>query len=228
MAITKVCDLLMAASTLLQDLGPVRRWPRTDLQDYLNKGYAAIVAVRPDANMVRREVNLASGTKQRLNDPGSINLPTATKLLSVECNASPGSSRSISRIDRLVLDSQIPDWRSDTKSLVIEYFVYDPLDPCAFLVYPPADVGAMVEILYYAVPEPHTLNDAQLMAGGSSETIRIDDIYAPALLDYVLYRANSKDSEAGNASLAAQYYGAFKDFLDGKTKVDVALAGGGK
>lgn len=51
--------------------------------------------------------------------------------------------------------------------------------------------------------------------------IKLDDIYANAILDYVLYRAYSKDAEyAANASRAALHYQAFTAALGAKTQVD--------
>ncbi|MCK7581011.1 MAG: hypothetical protein MZV65_38935 [Chromatiales bacterium] len=51
--------------------------------------------------------------------------------------------------------------------------------------------------------------------------IKLDDIYANAILDYVLYRAYSKDAEyAANAQRAALHYQAFTNALGVKTQVD--------
>ena len=55
--------------------------------------------------------------------------------------------------------------------------------------------------------------------------ISIPDIYANALLDYILYRAYSKDSEyAGNAQRAQSHYGAFVNTMGVEIKATVAAA----
>jgi len=54
-------------------------------------------------------------------------------------------------------------------------------------------------------------NETPLVLG---TTINIDDIYANALVDYMLYRAYSKDAEyAGNAQRAVAHYTAFSNSL---------------
>lgn len=51
--------------------------------------------------------------------------------------------------------------------------------------------------------------------------IKLDDIYANVILDYILYRAYSKDAEyAANATRASLHYQAFTSALGAKTQVD--------
>lgn len=70
-----------------------------------------------------------------------------------------------------------------------------------------------VELVYSASPTDCTL----------SSTISVDDIYANALLDYVLYRAYSKDADyAQNAQLAVAHYQAFSASLGAKSQNEVA------
>jgi hypothetical protein len=75
------------------------------------------------------------------------------------------------------------------------------------------------------VPTNHTLSDAELTTSPSSETIKIVDSYANAMLDYMLYRAYSKDAEyAANAQRAMGHYQAMQAALGIKTQTDLSFA----
>jgi len=54
------------------------------------------------------------------------------------------------------------------------------------------------------------------MNPATTTTINLDDTYANPLLDYMLYRAYSKDAEqAGNAQRAMAHYQAMADAING-------------
>ena len=48
MATFKVIDIISRVESVLQDSGV--RWPRVELQSWLNESYLSIVLLRPDAN----------------------------------------------------------------------------------------------------------------------------------------------------------------------------------
>lgn len=225
MAVSKVVDIVKRAQTILQDT-TATRWPLVELQYWLNDAYKEIVIFRPDANAASADVTLAAGARQRGQDVGSINLPNLLRVLDVVRNTHASSDkRAIRRTDRKILDDQRPTWYSDTSTFSIQHFIYDDRNPHEFLVYPPASAGATVEIVYSSVPTAHTLTETQLGNTATTETIRLDDIYANCLLDYILYRAYSKDAEyAGNGARATGHYTAFTTALGTKTTVDVNVS----
>jgi len=207
MATITVNSLLEKAATLIQDATNVR-WPTSELLGWLNDGQREVVLHKPEAFVKNQSLALVAGkTKQAVPADGVM-------LIDVTCNlgaagATPG--RSIRMTSREVLDAQKPTWHSDANTLgYIQHFIYDQRDPKNFYVYPKApDTAWTIEIVYSAAP-----NDCS--AGG---TIQIDDIYANALLDYVLYRTYSKDAEyAANAQLAVAHYQAFASALGIKTQ----------
>lgn len=226
MAVTKVIDIVRRVEKIMQDESAVR-WTRLELQDWLNDSYKEIVLVRPDANTLTGIVNCAAGTRQRLADPASMNLPNALRVIDVVRNTAAASNRRAVRlIDRRILDDQLPDWHVATPGVNIQHWMYDMRVPKEFLVYPPAAVGAQLEIVYSQVPMAHTLTESQLdPANGNTTAIQLDDIYANVITDYVLYRAYSKDAAyAANAGRASAHFSAFSNALGVKTSVDVALA----
>lgn len=213
MATTKVVDLLTKASTLIQDATNVR-WPQTEMLGWLNDGQREVVLLRPQASVTNAAVQLTAGqTKQTLPTNGIL-------LIDVVRNMGSGGStagRAIRLVSREVLDAQSPTWHSDANADgLVKHFTYDQRDPKTFYVFPKAPATAWyVELVYSSAPTDCT--------AGASDVIQIDDIYANALLDYVLYRAYSKDAEyAQNAQLAVAHYQAFQGALGVKTAQETA------
>ena len=67
--------------------------------------------------------------------------------------------------------------------------------------------------------------DETLTSSAATVVIGIDDIYANALLDFILYRAYNKDAEfAGNATRAQIHMMAFASSLGVKSKIDASSA----
>jgi hypothetical protein len=126
-------------------------------------------------------------------------------------------------VDRQGLDTQRRGWFAEPASINIEQYVFDPRQPKEFLVYPPAATTAQLEVVYAQVPSPHTLSDEQLANLATSEVIRIDDTFANALLDYILFRAYTKDAEqTSNATRAVAHYQAFQSSLGGSAQTNAA------
>jgi len=200
------------AETIIQDTTNVR-WPAAELLNWLNDGQREIVLLKPEASVVNASVQLtAAKTKQTL--PAA-----AITLLDVTRNMGSNGTTdgdAIRLVSREVLDAQSPDWHTHTNTGgKIQHYVFDPRDPKTFYVYPKAPATAWyVELVYSASPTEIT---------NPATAISIDDIYANALLDYVLYRAYSKDAEyAGNAQRAVGHYQAFVGSITGKTQSDLA------
>ena len=129
--------------------------------------------------------------------------------------------RSITQLQRRILDETLPNWHETVAGTnKIEHFIYDPVDPKTFYVYPKAVSGThSIEIVYSSSPSDISISDF------SSDTtvIALDDVYSNCLLDYILYRSYQKDSEfAGNAQRAMMHYQSFTTALGIKTQSDGA------
>lgn len=210
MATVKVVDLISRARTLLQDTTSVR-WALSELQSSLNEGYRETLNFRPDSNTLTGTFTCAAGPRQVLTTA----FANASRLVSVVRNVAANSNKyAVHLVDRRVLDTQRRGWFTEPASISIEQYVFDPRQPREFMVYPPATVTAQLEVLYAQVPSPHALTDAQLGNSATTEVIRIDDTFANALLDYMLYKSYSKDSEQqANAARAVAHYQAFQNSL---------------
>jgi hypothetical protein len=212
MATVKVVDLISRAQTLLKDTSSVR-WAAVELQNYLNDGYREIVNRRPDANAQVGTFTCVAGYRQSI----TTSFANAQRLLEVIANKSATSSKKIIRlVDRQTMDDQLPGWPAANESTNIEKYMFDHRLPKEFLTYPPARAGTTVEIVYSTFPAAHNLTEQQLTNPATATTINLDDTYANPLLDYMLYRAYSKDAEqSGNAARAVAHFQAMMDSLNG-------------
>jgi hypothetical protein len=124
----------------------------------------------------------------------------------------------ITVVDRDVLDAQLPSWQSNITSDTVQHYMFDLRNPKTFYVYPGVAAGTQIEIVYSSVP-----SDAVEQVAGDDSTgiLNIPGVYRNAVLDYVLYRAYSKDADfAGNAQRALKHYEAFTATLGLKYQVD--------
>lgn len=205
MALT-AANIITRASDIIQDQTNVR-WPEAELLRYLNDGRREIAIVRPDLYSVTESVSLTTGSKQSLPSNGSRFLDAVRNM----ANDTPG--RAVRIVEREILDAQRPDWHTQSASTTIQHFMFDERAPRTYYVFPPAATGAKLEIVYSQTPTEITSTSTELTN---------EDIYAGALLDYVCYRAFSKDAEyAGNAQRAALHYQQFANSLGIGGKVSV-------
>jgi len=198
--------ILADASEILQDASNIR-WTIPKLLSWLNAGQREIVLLRPNANAVNAVIPLVAGTKQSLPDDGVLFLDVFRNM-GVD-GVTPGRvPRFIARTD---IDAENPDWHLDKASAKVQHFIYDDRDQTHFYVYPkqPDEGPGYLEILYSATP-------ADLIS--QTEAIALNDIYANALMNYVVYRALEKDPI--NAVKVAEYYQGFMLLVTGKMRAD--------
>lgn len=193
------------ASDILKDATGVR-WPADELVRWLNDGQRELAILRPDAAAVIKPLALAAGFRQSLP-------ATAIKLIDIPNNAG-GTMATVRQVQRAELDVLLPAWRTATASASVKHFMHDPRVPRVFEVYPPVLAGTTVDAAYAEFPvdvvEPAANSDWNAVAGN----IGVPDIYTNALVDYVLSRAFSKDSELTvNAARAQGHYQAFANAL---------------
>lgn len=196
-------DIFRRARRILFDPTGVR-WVDAELLSFVNDAQNAIVQYRPEAHAINAPVTLVAGTRQRIPAGGN-------RLLRVIRNLAP-SGRAIREVNRLALDTEDPGWHSRTPVTEVTHFAFDQVSPKSFYVYPPAAPGVSVEIVYSAVP-------AVLVSDSSPLTI--GDQYVNQVLDWVLFRALSKDSTyAGDMARSGHYLQQFANGLDVAIKTE--------
>jgi hypothetical protein len=180
------------------------RWLDDELMKWLNDAQREIVLLKPNAFSSVEDLSLGSGSKQEIASTGLL-------LLSVVRNT---NGRAVRRVDRNILDSENPDWHNVTSAASVEHYVFDEDAPTIFWVYPPNTGSGSVEIIISKSP-------TDVASVGSS--ITLNDIYMNVILDYMLYRAYSKDTDyAGNTQRAGTHYAAFNNSLGVKLQGEQA------
>lgn len=196
------------ATIQLIDLANIR-WTRAELLGWLNDGMRQIVVIQPSASSTTAVVQLQPGTRQYIPADGWL-------LLSIYRNmgtsgTTPG--RAIRIISREVIDGFNPDWHTDTAKAEVRNYIYTNQDQLAFYVYPPNTGTQHIELNY-------SVQVADLTS--ETDVIPIFDIFQSALVDYILYRACTKDAEyAPGLQLGQGYMATFVAAIQGKTESEV-------
>ena len=213
MAVT-VQSVIDRAQTVLQDTTGVR-WPVVaELVLWIDDAQREIALLKPDASATNATVTLDTGTKQDIPSGGN-------RLLKVVRNMSAASNgngkRAVRLVDREVLDAQTPDWHDPTvagdaaHTTIVKHYIYDESNPRNFYVYPGVAGSAFLEIIYSSNPATVAQN----------ANLSIPDIFANAVMNYVLYMAYMKDAEyAGNAQRASSHFQIFTTSVTGKGQID--------
>lgn len=187
------------------------RWDGTQILGYLNEGQRVIPNFKPNCYVKNTAQKLSAGTKQTLPDD-------AIQLIDVPRNmgtdgTTPGWAVRITSRERL--DAMTPGWHCGTADAEVRHYMYSPLDPKHFYVYPPQPAAnqGYVDLIYGAIPPDATING----------TIQVDDIYEAPLVDYCLYRSFQMDTEYADSNRANTHFQAFIAALGGKAKTEFAV-----
>lgn len=187
------------------------RWTDAELIRWLNDSRMAILTRRPAACSKTVVQALVAGSLQALPTDG-VMLLDVVRNMGVG-GATPG--RSIRRTDRQNIDDTDPYWHKARQSAEISQFTYDDRAPREYFVYPPATAGTQIQLVHAAIP-------AAISAATDSLDFGLE--YMDAVVNYVCYRAKSKDSEYANAAEAAGFYAAFNDGLGSTAQAQTATS----
>lgn len=200
------------AADILQEATSGVRWRADELVRWLNDGQREIASHRDDATAATANFACAAGERQTVPT-------TALRLLDVRKTSAGRAVRGASMDE---IDAQAPTWRTLAQTTAIRHWMQDERDERTFYTYPPASAGAVIEIVTVDVPtaiaEPAPSANYDTVVGNLS----VRDVYANALVDYLVFRAMSKETEYADKQTAALHYGAFAQSIglvvDTKTK----------
>lgn len=187
-----VNDIVDKVAQILNDLGVTRRWPTAELIGWLNDAQKAIVMYKPETGTLNSNIQLVSGSKQTI-PTGGLSLVSVVRNMGA-VGSTPGIP--ITRVGRDLLDATTPAWHN-TSGTEVKHYVYNPRDPKVFYVYP--QCTDYVEIEFISIPT----------IVGEGGNIVVDDIYEPAIVDYVCHRALQKDAEFNNKGKVYEFKQAF-------------------
>lgn len=190
----QVQDIVWRVRQLIHDSAGAR-WTDDEMIRWVNDGLREIVLLKPSANAQRKTLNLVAGTVQEL-PLGSL------QLIRITHNT---SGTAIRLVDQDRLDATSPNWRIDPEVKQVVHYMYADEAPEEFQVYPPNDGTGSIQASVAMQP-------TEVTAMGNANPL--NDIYIPALTDYLIYRAYSKHSKhAGNEQRAMNAYGRFAQAL---------------
>ena len=201
--------LVNRAADILADPDNVR-WTRTELLSHFNDAQRACVLHRPEVNPMVADFDCVAGTMQALPDG-------AFELISVIRNKDSSKTRPIVHERRENLDRYNKTWHDAPSPFVQVYvYTYEPQFRNRFFLYPAPPANHTIEIVYSKIPA--TVTDEAVV-------IEIDDVYEPGLLNFMLFRAYSKDSgvEGNNIQTSQAYYQRFLDMFPAREMADQRL-----
>jgi len=206
-------DILPQISILLQDIANVR-WPVTELRFWLNEAQRMIANLSIGSCTATRQVALVGGTKQTIPSDGIRLLSITRNIVDV---AHGVTGRRVAVCDLDTLSAYDPAWAVATPVVEIQNYCYDERTPTVFYVYPPVSPGE-------GISGPSFTNVEMVLAvepnytTGPTSPLSLGDQYVPMLIDYILWRAFSKDNGTPNGFAIAQNYQ--KSFYEGMAMIE--------
>lgn len=195
---TKAKDLISRVAKALQDTD-YTRWTQEEMLDWLSEAQIA-VARTPGAYAITTRFHLKEGTRQEMPED-------AWSLLTITRNFDPDGVPlyPVRIVARMLLDACEPDWHLQAEQPLVENYIYDDRSPQEFYVYPPNDGTGIVELVYCGIPRALESMDDILV---------VDDTFIPPLVDYLLYRANAKETDyASGVQSAAAFFTSYQQEL---------------
>jgi len=186
----------------------------SDLIPALNEALQALISYRPDAASYTTMMLLVAGTRQTLPSDG-------VRLLKVIRNRGVSglsdAGKAIRKADMLVQDAIDPNWHTTTGQTTIDEYYYDSITPKEFYVYPPVAVSPTIGIDISYVRVLPTIT-------AGTDTFPVDDYFAPAVQEWVLYSIMGSDDEQNpNYAVANAHLRTFFDLLKVKAASDGAV-----
>lgn len=196
---TTPTDIITTARALYNDAdSTLYRKTDVELLGYVNEGLREVSNLRPELFQTIGDVLCTVGTVEQ-----AVTFNDAQSVVEVLC-IHGGNTLTIFDFD--VMGAFNPGWRADTAGAAVQWS-RKPGDPLRFFIYPKAPATAQtLDVLYIRNPNTLALTDA------------ITDVpsgYLPALVDYVVYRADSADDEFSNSPRAATMYATFVSKIKG-------------
>jgi len=188
----KASEVIDKAQKLMQDDGV--RYPDVDtMLPWLTDGLREAVNLKPTLGVTTIEEDLVAGARQTIGGVSVVKFVEHTP------------------VTLAFLNQAVPSWQNHTAAAAVKFVAYDPNEPKVFYVYPPQPVDTSATISISEVIDPTALT-------AIIDNLPFDDIYGPALVDYLCYRCYLGEMDAGSLARADQYFAAFAGKIGGFRK----------
>jgi hypothetical protein len=178
---------------------------------WINDAQRVVSQIRPEASVSTASFQLVAGTKQSIPS-------TARRLVDLVRNmgsngTTPGKSIR-GPVVREDMDGMDYSWHTKTAAEVSEYS-YNVNRPAVFYVNPGVTGTLWVEAELAVIP---------VSIVSQNDNLSVNDIYGPAMIEWCLYRAFSRDSElTPNVQRAQAHIQAFMALMQIKSASDLEI-----
>jgi hypothetical protein len=184
---TTYAEAIAAARTILNDTEATYSYSDADLTIYANDGLAAMVILRPDLFETITTLTCVAGAVQQAP-------ATCVRFMEVFHVA---SGNVVTEVPRETLDRFAPGWMTQANGTPVNWARH-PRSNRTFFVHPPATANLVLNVQYAAVPT------RVATANIGSTALPISDAYFPALVEYIVGRAEMRNDEHANDQRASQ------------------------
>jgi len=194
-------DIITEARYILNDTnstGVGYRQGDTELLGYVNSSLVECAVLRPELFATIGDMTCVVGQCEQ-----SISFTDVVALLEV---LSIHQGAALTPFDMVAMNAYNPGWRTDTAAAARQWSRFTN-DPLKFFIYPKAPVTPQVlDVRYARNPATFAIGDTITDVPAALKT---------ALVEFVVYRAASKDDEHVNSGRANSFYQSFLSKLKG-------------
>ena len=193
----KLEDPIATARGIISDRDADYRVSDADLLQYANDALDAAIPLRPSLFYTEGEVACEVGKALQ-----SVSYDDAHALVQV---TRIKNGAAVTETDRATLEVFLPGWMT-ASAAAAEHWMPVVDDPMRFYVYPPAPAAQVLEVIYILIPPEFAADEDT----GLPKTIE------PAIADYIVGMAESRNDEDVNSGRAAQFLASFSARLSAK------------
>lgn len=200
-------DVVDRVREILNDNATAYRYADATLWDYITLAQREVLKYKPEANARVANFTFAStNARQRLNAALYYRILRVDANIDTSLGNAVGSA--IRTVERDLFDTFYTMWPVSTVAGAngsrYKVSVMDASDPLAFWIFPRPVLGEGVQIT--AVPIP-----AEIV--NSASALTLNDMYIPALADFVCHMCMRSEEHAESEANAATYHQSFLAYL---------------
>lgn len=207
---TKILDILHDENRRVFGEDQIHRW--------VNEAETVVAIHKPDSTSTNIDYQCTGGARQDLS---GLTDPTIGLILVVHHNgpiSAPGTY--IHQVSRDNLGLIDPGWQAREPADQADEYIYDENEKQVIYLSPPAKAGNIVNLSVSAVPAEYGTVDET-----TETTVR--DLYAPALVEWCMYRVFSEGDEGGvNAQRALSHLANCSNLLGVKLQNEIRTTAG--
>jgi hypothetical protein len=183
-------EVITEVRRLIQDTKPTYRYSDAVLLGFVNQTLKRMVMLRPDLFAVVGDFTTTTGTVLQDCPADSIRL---IEIFQVK------NGDAVTEVNRSTLDRTAPSWQNEASGQPVN-FMRHVRNPNRYFVYPAPEAGVVLVGEYAQTPPDYAID---------TEITYPTDAYLPALVDGVVFLAESIDNEHVNSNRAKLFQESF-------------------